>query len=207
MNRFIIHRTRTTTNNVKHDRINWLINNNNEEEDVQENILPPSTYVLDSLSLSLCLAFILFVSRPFISHLLNAHPYLHTLCCLLMSFPGALAQRCALFHPYVRRIGLELWNETQFKRISLSNWPIYIEKIPRMQPGYNNQVNVAQFTFLMWRKVFGLSVDDARGVFPVTRWHHGRITWPAWWAVGMDGTRILGSLCDIDLVISDTLCK
>lgn len=82
MNRFIIYHTRTTTNNVKHDRINWLINNNNEEEDVQENILPPSTYVLDSLSLSL--AFILFVSRSFILHL-NAHPYLHPLCCVLMS--------------------------------------------------------------------------------------------------------------------------
>lgn len=51
MNGFIIYYTRTTTNNVKHDRINWLINNNNEEEDVQENILPPSMYVLDSLSL------------------------------------------------------------------------------------------------------------------------------------------------------------
>lgn len=85
MNRFIIYYTRTTTNNVKHGRINWLINNNNEEEDVQENILPPSMYVLDSLSLSLSLAFILFVSCSFILHLLNAHPYLHTLCCFLMS--------------------------------------------------------------------------------------------------------------------------
>lgn len=51
-NRWIIYYTRTTTNNVKHDRIKWLINNSNEdEEDVQGIILPFSTYVLDSLSL------------------------------------------------------------------------------------------------------------------------------------------------------------
>lgn len=35
-------------------------------------------------SFALSLAFILFVSRAFILHLLIAHPYLHTLCCLLM---------------------------------------------------------------------------------------------------------------------------
>lgn len=44
--------------------------------------LSPCTSLI--LSLSLSLAFILFVSRSFILHLLNAHPYLHTLCCLLM---------------------------------------------------------------------------------------------------------------------------
>lgn len=128
--------------------------------------LPP--HVLDSLSLSL--AFILFVSRSFILHLLNAHPYLHTLCCVLMSSPEHLPGAALCFIHTSGELDLNFEMRHNLNVFLSQIGQFKLKRLPEcrtVKTEYKKQGDVAQFTFLMWRNVFGLLVDDTEGTLPV----------------------------------------